>query len=711
LLAGLAATVGLVGCSTTAVTTSQRVSLSSAVVAPAPTPAAGSAALSGAATAIPTTSPSPVAVQAGGFVVVIHLQPWGIEARDGGRLLFREAAGTAGNSPYGTSSYQRSGSSAWQHLLALERLEAVPGGQRCFVRTTEGGAGTATVEVTAQGEGVIRVAFQPPQGATVARTAVAATADEAETLLGLGERFDGLALAGRQFDLWAADRREVKYGSSTYLPVPWVVSNRGYGFLLDDTRRSSWEMRTQRRDAWLVSVPGPALAYYLVAGTPAQALERYTALTGRPPMPPPWGVGVVKTLVGGEQRVLADAARLKDASVPVDGIFVYDATDDAANVGWPGLPFDAIPPGQYPDVRRLTDGLRKLGYRPLGYFSSDFRPERKSYGQAAGQGFLVRGANGKPWLSPLYKISLLDATNPEAVRWWQQVPLKRALVDLGFDGGMFDLGEAVPIDAQFSGGRSGATVHNAFPVALGQALDGALQLWKPDGMFWMRSGYTGGQHFARSTWSGDPVQSWQPVTGIPSMLPAALGAGLAGYAYWHTEVGGFVDAGLDAASDRELYLRWLQLGAFTTLLRDNYGDRRGHPTDIWTDAETLGLWRRYARIHQALGPYLRQAARQAQQTGLPLLRHLALAYPDDPRAWIEQGQYLLGDDLLIAPVVQQGARSKAVYLPAGTWRDWWTGTQYQGPGEVTVPAPHDRIPVFVRGGAPPPLPAAASFLG
>jgi len=366
LLAGLAATVGLVGCSTTAVTTSQRVSLSSAVVAPAPTPAAGSAALSGAATAIPTTSPSPVAVQAGGFVVVIHLQPWGIEARDGGRLLFREAAGTAGNSPYGTSSYQRSGSSAWQHLLALERLEAVPGGQRCFVRTTEGGAGTATVEVTAQGEGVIRVAFQPPQGATVARTAVAATADEAETLLGLGERFDGLALAGRQFDLWAADRREVKYGSSTYLPVPWVVSNRGYGFLLDDTRRSSWEMRTQRRDAWLVSVPGPALAYYLVAGTPAQALERYTALTGRPPMPPPWGVGVVKTLVGGEQRVLADAARLKDASVPVDGISRVRRHGRCGQRRLAGAalrrhPARSVPRRAAPDRRLAQAGLSTVG--------------------------------------------------------------------------------------------------------------------------------------------------------------------------------------------------------------------------------------------------------------------------------------------------------------------------------------------------------------
>lgn len=705
LLAGLAAAAGLPGCSVPAIGQRGRVA---PTLAPSPSPVTTTAASSPPPTA--TGAANLIQVTAGALVVRIRPLPWGIEAWDGGRVLFQEAAGTSMNSPYGTLSYQRAGSGNWQHLLALESLEVIAGGQRCSVRTTEASAGLATVEVTAVGDGVIRVAFQPPAGASVTQTAAAAASDDSETLLGLGERFDGLALAGRQLDLWAADRREVKYGSSTYLPVPWLLSNRGYGFLLDDTQRSHWELRSQRRDAWLASVPGPALAYYLIAGAPARALDRYTALTGRPATPPAWGFGVVKTLVGGEQRVLADAARLRDAEVPVDGVFVYDATDDAANVGWPGLPYDAIPRGPYPDVRRLTDGLRKLGFRPLGYFSTDFRPERKSYGEAARQGFLVRGSDGKPWLSPLYKISLLDMTNPEAVAWWQNGPLKRALVDLGFDGGMFDLGESVPVDARFSGGRTGATVHNAFPVACGQALDGALQAWKPDGMFWQRSGYTGGQRFERSTWPGDPLQSWQPVTGIPSMLPAALGAGLAGYAYWHTEVGGFVDAGLDAASDRELYLRWLQFGAFTTLLRDNYGDRRGHPTDIWTDAETLALWRRYARIHQALAPYLRQAARQAQQTGIPLLRHLAFANPDDPRAWAEQGQYLLGGDLLVAPVVQQGARTKAVYLPAGPWRDWWTDTQYQGPADVTVPAPYDQIPVFVRGGAAPPLPAAASLL-
>ena len=650
-----------------------------------------------------------VKVTSGDLTLLVQRNPWLIEGRLGDTPLFREQPGTPSDTHYGTLGYQRAGSSTWYHLAAVLEAEEIPGGQRIRVTTTEPRAGPALVEITAPLPGIARLAFRPPAGDPVVRTAAAAASDDTEMLLGLGERFAGVSLAGRRIDLWAADRRAENYGDTTYLPVPWLLSSRGYGFLLDDTRRSTWEMRSQRSDAWAVELPGPEFAYYLIAGQPAQAIERYTALTGRPPQPPSWGLGVVKTLVGGEARVLHDAARLRELDVPVDAVFVYDAVDDAANVGWPHVTYDPIPTGTYPDVRRLADSLHGLGFRLLGYFGPDFRPERHSFMQASNLGYLVRDTAGRTWVHPLYGVGLIDALNPQTVAWWQQGPLKRALVDLGFDGGMLDLGEAVPSEAQFADGRSGAEVHNAYPVAFTGAAQAALQAFQPDGLFLTRSGYTGGQQFHTATWSGDAVHTWAPVTGFQSMVPAALGAGLAGYAYWHTEVSGYVDGGLEPASERELYLRWLEFGAFTALLRDHYGDRRGQPTDMWTDGETIGLWRRYARIHQALRPYLWQAAREAQATGLPLLRHLAIAYPDDRRAWTEEQEYLLGTDLLVAPVIEFGARSRQVYLPAGEWVHWWTGAVYAGPGDVTVPAPLGQIPVFLRRGAPSPLTDPASF--
>jgi alpha-glucosidase len=656
----------------------------------------------------PTRPPDAVELSSAELTVRVRRQPWALEARVGERTVLRELEATAADTHYGTLAYQRAGQASWSHLTAVVGDEPIAGGQRLTAATTEGGP-PAVVEITSPQPGTIRVAFRPPPGPAIAWTVATAASDEGETLLGLGERFEGVSLAGRRVELWSADRREVKYGDSTYLPVPWLLSSRGFGFLLDDPRRSAWEMRSPRPDAWAVGVPGAGLAFVLVGGPPARAIDRYTALTGRPPAVPPLGLGVVKTLVGGQARVLDDAARLRASGVPVDGVYVYDAYDEEAGVGWPHVTYDPIPSGTYGPLRPFTDALRQIGYRPLGYFGPDFRPQWAHYARAVAAGALVRGADGKPWTHPLYGISLIDATSPRAADWWRIGPLRRALVDLGFDGGMLDLGEAIPLDTRFGDGLTGAEVHNVYPIAYQRAAYQALQSYKPDGLLFMRSGWTGAQRYHAGTWSGDPAHNWDPVTGLQSIVPAGLGAGLAGYAYWHTEVGGYVDGGLDPAGERELYLRWLQLGAFTTMLRDQYGDRRGQPTDIWTDAETLGLWRRYARIHQALGPYLTAAAAQAQATGLPLVRHLVIAFPDDPRAWAEQQQYMLGDDLLVAPVVQAGARQRVVYLPRGDWTHWWTGRVYSGPTEVTVPAPQDQIPVFVRGGATSPLPDPASL--
>lgn len=480
-------------------------------------------------------APEAFEVNAGDLTVRVRRQPWLLEARSGGQPIFRELDATNPDSYYGTLAYLRAGAQSWHHVSAVLADEPIPGGRRISAATTEPGAGSAVVELTAAQAGTVRVAFRPPLGGQIAWTVVSAASDEGETLLGLGERFEGISLAGRRLDLWSADRREVKYGHSTYLPVPWMLSSRGFGLLLDDDRRSVWELRSPRSDAWAIGVPGGSLAFYLVAGMPAQALERYTALTGRPPIPPRWGLGVVKTLVGGEVRVLADAARLKALGIPVDGLYVYDAFDEEAGVGWPHVTYDPIPTGKYPNVRAFNDALRALGYRPLGYFGPDVRTQWAQHARAVAAGALVRGADGKPWVHPTYAISLIDATNPAAVEWWRRDPLKRAMVDLGFDGGMLDLGEAVPADARF-GDLTGREVHNLFPVSFHRAAFDTVRSFKPDGLLWMRSGWTGGQRYHAATWSGDPIHHWEPVTGFQSMVPAALGAGLAGYAYWHTEV-------------------------------------------------------------------------------------------------------------------------------------------------------------------------------
>jgi alpha-glucosidase (family GH31 glycosyl hydrolase) len=191
--------------------------------------------------------------------------------------------------------------------------------------------------------------------------------------------------------------------------------------------------------------------------------------------------------------------------------------------------------------------------------------------------------------------------------------------------------------------------------------------------------------------------------------PAALSFGLSGFPYWAPEVAGYLATGLPRESERELWFRWLQLGAFSSVLRDHYGDHQtgSPPVEMWSDDQTIEAFRFYARLHSRLAPYLYSYARVASESGLPIMRHLALNYPDDARAWMEEQQYTLGDELLVAPVIDEGARTRAVYLPNGQWVDFWNGGVFEGGREITADAPLDRIPVYARAGAI--LPLAADF--
>jgi alpha-D-xyloside xylohydrolase len=274
---------------------------------------------------------------------------------------------------------------------------------------------------------------------------------------------------------------------------------------------------------------------------------------------------------------------------------------------------------------------------------------------------------------------------------------------------MLDLGELTPEDARYFNGLDGRAMHNRYPVLYAQAAFESATSLKPDSVLFNRAGGIGAQAFQHLQWPGDPLIDWSESNGFKSMLPAALSFGLSGFPYWHPEVGGYLATGLPRDSERELWFRWLQLGAFSSLLRDQYGDHQtgSPPVEMWSDEETIEAFRFYARLHNRLLPYLYSYARIASETGLPLMRHLALNYPEDARAWTEERQYTLGDELLVAPVLEEAARTRMVYLPAGQWVDFWTGAIFEGAREIVAEAPLDRIPVYARAGAL--LPMAADF--
>ncbi|HEV7666729.1 MAG TPA: TIM-barrel domain-containing protein [Chloroflexota bacterium] len=581
------------------------------------------------------------------------------------------------------------------------------GNIQLVAETDDPAGGALALEVSQLGPRMFRLTVTADTSAAVASIGGALSTTADERFVALGERFDTVNQRGRMVDVWAEDRRVANYGSSTYAPIPLVLSSRGHGFALERFERSQFDLAATRADRWTWHQAASCASIVISYGPTLKDLVRRNAeLNGLPPLPPQWLFGVWKTSVGGQAEVVDEMRKLRDLKVPVSAVFAYDAVDLDANIGWPSVTFGGRHAGPYPDHQGYTRALHDLGFKALNYFTADFHLDRANYQEPAMHGFLIHRQDGRPYIHPAFNVGWLDYTDPDAALWWS-ASWRRALTDLGYDGGMLDLGELIPADSVMADGTSGLQSHNRYPLLYAQSAWQAASAARPNGDFALvlRSAALGAQRFQSAQWNGDAVMRWQGSDGLKSMVPAALSFGLSGFPYWHAEVAGYVQTDLTHDQERELWLRWLQLATWTSLLRDHLGDQPRDPIDVWLDDGTVQAFRAAARVHASLLPYLYSLATEASQTGLPIMRYLPLEAPDDPRAWQEDQSYFLGPTFLVAPVVEPGATTRTVYLPAGEWVDYWRGTLYSGGREVTVAAPVDGSgpPVFARAGAIIPL--------
>lgn len=504
---------------------------------------------------------------------------------------------------------------------------------------------------------------------------------------------------------------------AAYYPQAQFVSSRGYGFMLNQTELSRWRMANDRRDAWQVQASARRLDYTVVlGGRPAGAVRGLSAIGGRHQLPPAWAQGSILSravatppLSGLPATETAATYRAKVERDLAD-IERYDVNPSAyVFEGWA-----LIDDLDY--VRGVIRRLRARGIRAVlyhrAYVSDDAlsTQPRGDFEETMRLGLVARTKTGAPYLfggnggSP---ATLLDFTNPATVRWWRRrIELS---LDLGASGFMQDFGEQVQDGMRFADGSGGRVMHNRYPVLWHRlsrriADDYARRKRLRDPIwFFTRAGYSGrpgSAAYEMSNFPGDETTEWGAGSGLRSLAPDMLNRAVGGAFGFSTDIGGYIDF-LDGAPDAELFTRWSEWAALTPYFRVHNSAVNGTRMP-WSYGEpTLGRWKALAALHERALPYVRRLWRQGRRTGMPPTRPLWLAYPGDGRARAQDQQWMLGPDVLVAPVVEEGASGRSVYFPRGCWRRPGSGRRVCGPRTARVDAPLGRLPYFFRAGSRP----------
>ncbi len=448
-----------------------------------------------------------------------------------------------------------------------------------------------------------------------------------------------------------------------------------------------------------------ALDLVFFGGTPSAMLASYTALIGRAPELPLWGLGVwlSRAYYKTPQEAERIAARLRAEAIPCDVI-----TLDGCAAWELRTCFDFTwDPARFPDPPQQLAAIRRHGLRLCIWEYPLVSIHSPRFEELAAKGWLLKKGDGSayvyPWdsatgTSPSGKVptppapsGLLDFTHPAAYAWWRDQ--HKALFDIGVDVITSDFGEQVPADCVAHNGDTGARLHNVYPLLYNQCVYEATEKFHPDGaMVWGRAGWTGAQR-CPIQWGGNPQSDWE---GLAASVRGGLSWGLSGVPFHASDIGGFYGS---RQPDAELYVRWTQWSVFSSHLRfHGIGERE--PWAFGADIKALVL--RWLRLRYRLLPYLHALCTQASATGLPVMRALPLAFPDDARLRPFDTHFMCGDSLLIAPIVAPGGKVD-IALPEGRWVDVRTGQWHDGGTRLFYHAALDDLPVFGRAGYVLPL--------
>jgi alpha-glucosidase (family GH31 glycosyl hydrolase) len=603
----------------------------------------------------------------------------------------------------------------WLGIGSLDGI-VVSGATATF--TLRGGGrmlGTGTVTIDPE---TLAVRIELAVDQTDSRLAISAASPKDEHLVGLGGQSFDLDHRGERVPLWVQEDGIGKFPDdddqymgvwfltgrkhSTHTPMPMLLSSRHYALAIDTNGRAIFDLANTHDDTAIYEVWDKRLDLHLFLGDSSRdAFTNMIAWVGKPARPPqtifaPW----VDALFGSANvRRVAQSLRTNGVASSVIWTEDWRGGGDGA-IGYALKENWRVDRSLYPDFEQVANDLHGMGYAWHTYHNTFIDSTADVYGEATAAGYPIQDASGSSFTFTGVKFNpstLLDLSNPAAVTWAKSVMTEART--LGSDGWMADFAEWLPADAQLASSEDALAVHNRYTVdwaKMNEEMFATPIAGRPAPIYFMRSAWLHSQPHVQVMWAGDQQTDWSDGDGFPSVIPIGLGMGLAGLPYFGSDIGGYMSQGTVPTSE-ELFFRWTTLGALSPVMRTHHG-RQVHENVQWeTNAATIAHFAKWTRFHMQLAAYLWGSAGSFEAAGLPLFRMIALDYPDEPWAWTTIDEYLLGDRILVAPIVTEGATSRTVQLPDGDWVPLFGGAAVSG--ELTAAASREEIPAYVPAGS------------
>ncbi|MBL8632995.1 MAG: alpha-glucosidase [Myxococcales bacterium] len=555
-----------------------------------------------------------------------------------------------------------------------------------------------------------------------------------EHVFGFGEQFTYFDLKGRRVPIWVQEQGlgrglqplttiidlVARAGGSwhtSYVSVPHYITSDSRSLLTENYEYQIFDLRTP--DRIQVRVYSRTMKGRILHGrTPAELIQQYTEYSGRMRKLPDWvHDGAIVGIQGGTERVRQLTEKLHQAGAPVSAVWLQDwvgqrKTSFGKQLWWNWQ----LDRSRYPEWEALAKQLAAQNVRILTYvnpflvdIAASGRPGRNLFAEARERGFLVSEPNGQPYMIPNtdFSAGLLDITNADARKWWKDV-IRTEVLGIGSSGWMADFGEALPYDARLHSDAPARVFHNQYPEEWARLNREAITESGRESelVFFTRSGYRKSPGQSTLFWLGDQLVTWDIHDGLKSAIVGMLSGGVSGFGLNHSDAGGYttiVNTFVRVTRSRELLWRWLELSALSPVMRTHEGNRPDDNFQIDSDEETLRQFARCAKLYKAWSAYRKQLVEQTERTGLPVARHLALHHPGDPNVYkLSFEEYLLGEDLLVAPITDPGVTVAKVYLPEGTWIHAFSGRSFAAPAgglRIEIPAPLGQPALFVRHGS------------